>query len=162
MYVYCAVNPSMPGLVKVGMTANQPSVRMGQLSSLTAVPTPFECSWYAYSANPAADEARLHKALERHRLASNREFFKCSPDFAKSAARSIGLSIVYPYEKNKSEQTHTLGYENSEWAAAGIVFVIVLISVPFWPQMSFWARAGVLIVAGVIGAIYKEVASTKR
>ena len=55
MYVYCAVNPSMPGLVKVGMTANQPSVRMGQLSSLTAVPTPFECSWYAYSANPAAD-----------------------------------------------------------------------------------------------------------
>lgn len=45
--VYCMVNDSMPGLVKIGMTEyGDIRVRVRALSQATGVPTPFQCCFY--------------------------------------------------------------------------------------------------------------------
>lgn len=41
-YVYILSNPSMPGLLKIGMTRFDPTRRVQELSSATGVPTQFQ------------------------------------------------------------------------------------------------------------------------
>ena len=40
-YVYVLINPSMEGLVKIGMTTSTPEERVTELSSATGVPSKF-------------------------------------------------------------------------------------------------------------------------
>ncbi|RWC42217.1 MAG: GIY-YIG nuclease family protein [Mesorhizobium sp.] len=135
MFVYCAVNKSLPGLVKIGMTRDHPDNRMEQLSS-TSVPTPFTCVWSVRTLNPARDEKRLHKVLNSHRHSVNREFFRCSPEFAQSAAMSIGLN--FNDTGPRFESSHTLGYENSEWIGALAFFIAFLVTMPVWSADIHW------------------------
>lgn len=126
----------MPGLVKIGMTDGLPSDRLIQLSSLTAVPTPFSCAWYAYSPDSDRDERALHNSLKNFRQSASREFFRCSPGFARSAAESIGLQVLD--SKHLSTQSHTLGYPNSEWIGAAIFFALFLLTLPVWGSSITW------------------------
>jgi T5orf172 domain len=77
-YVYALINPSMPGLVKVGRTARAVDARVFELSSATAVPTPFEIVFDVFVEDCVAGEASVHRALSTrgYRLTANREFFK--------------------------------------------------------------------------------------
>lgn len=77
-YVYVLSNPSMPGLVKIGRTENDPQIRAGQLYT-TGVPGNFKIEFVWYSDDCVALEARLHEAFDRERLHRGREFFKASP-----------------------------------------------------------------------------------
>jgi hypothetical protein len=115
----------MPGLVKIGMTTDQPHVRLGQLSAVTSVPTEFSCAWYAYSTNPARDEKALHRALKIYRVSHNREFFRCSPSFALSTAQSLGLKIAvsnYPIRNDL-----VLGSPKSEWKLVLVALVVSIL-----------------------------------
>lgn len=87
-YVYALINPSMPGLVKVGRTERDPSVRVSELSGVTGVATPFILVFYQAFEDCALAERHAHAALERHgqRFSANREFFETEPT---SAIRAI-------------------------------------------------------------------------
>lgn len=138
----------MPGLIKIGMTTDHPQTRMLQLSSLTSVPTEFTCVWYAFSSNPSRDERELHGILKNYRLARNREFFRCTPDYAKSAAASIGLTFFD--QRPPAQSHHTLGYENSEWIGAIGFFVLFLITLPVWNSDLTWYYKPLINIVGPV------------
>jgi hypothetical protein len=80
-YLYVISNPSMPGLVKVGMTSKAPAERMKSLYS-TSVPTPFEAEYFALCRDRVKSESIAHQALKAWRVNSRREFFRMAPEHA--------------------------------------------------------------------------------
>ncbi len=84
--VYLLTNPCMPGLVKIGMTAQEDiDKRMKELYT-TGVPVPFECQ-FACSVNKkdcAKIEKALHTAFDPQRVNKNREFFRINVEQAKA------------------------------------------------------------------------------
>lgn len=84
--VYLLTNPFMPGLVKIGMTAQEDiDKRMKELYT-TGVPVPFECQ-YACRVNKAdcaKIEKALHTAFSPQRVNANREFFKIQVEQARA------------------------------------------------------------------------------
>jgi T5orf172 domain len=93
--VYVLVNQSMPGLIKIGITAENIETRMRQLDT-SGVPLPFECFYAAEVANPALVERALHEAFEDQRVRQNREFFELSPDKPKVVIKLLELRDVTP------------------------------------------------------------------
>lgn len=77
-HIYFIVNPSMPGLVKVGCTSGSVEDRMSQLNG-TGVPTPFNVIAQFYVREVQSVESEIHKLLSKHRLTSQREFFTGDP-----------------------------------------------------------------------------------
>lgn len=81
-YVYILVNPSMPGVVKIGKTTRTVQQRCDELWQ-TGVPTPFEIFAEFYSPNCHALERDVHLALSSHRVSASREFFTILPSDAE-------------------------------------------------------------------------------
>lgn len=79
-YVYCMSNESMPGLLKIGMTTDEPEARAKELSSATGVPFPFRVEHCKKVANPRAKERAIHELLSAlgYRVNERREFFNCA------------------------------------------------------------------------------------
>jgi hypothetical protein len=76
--VYLLTNPTMPGLVKIGMTTDLQS-RLQQLSSHSGVPVAFECFYACEVKSATAVEKALHDAFGDHRINVRREFFRLNP-----------------------------------------------------------------------------------
>lgn len=84
--VYLLTNPCMPGLVKIGMTAQEDiDKRMKELYT-TGVPVPFECQFACKVNNKdcVKIEKALHTAFEPQRVNKNREFFRINVEQAKA------------------------------------------------------------------------------
>lgn len=81
----------MPGLVKIGCTAGDPSKRMRQLFS-TGVPTPFILEYHALVADYRRAEREAHIRLREKR--ENKEFFRCDPAEAIATIETLGISIL--------------------------------------------------------------------
>ena len=79
-YIYCMTNTAMPGLVKVGMTLDDPEERAAELSCVTGVPARFEVAISKRVSNPAKKEEAIHDLLSTlgFRYNERREFFTCS------------------------------------------------------------------------------------
>jgi hypothetical protein len=91
-WVYALTNPSMPGLMKIGMTTGTPEQRAKEISQGTGVPTPFQVARAYYSHNPREDEQAMHEYLAPIRLSQSREFFSASMSDLELAAAECGLS----------------------------------------------------------------------
>ena len=92
-YVYALINPSMPGLVKVGRTTRNPKDRALELSGATGVPTAFVVVYHEGFADCEEAEANIHLMLQREglRVSSNREFFNAEiSDVIKTIAACPG------------------------------------------------------------------------
>lgn len=76
-YLYILINPTMPGLAKVGRTTRDPSTRVGELSSATGVASPFILAYSQPVIDCVTAERWVHSQLESagFRHAANREFF---------------------------------------------------------------------------------------
>ena len=76
-YLYVLINPTMPGLAKVGKTTRDPSTRVAELSAATGIASPFILAYQQLVPDCDAAEASVHAELARggFRVASNREFF---------------------------------------------------------------------------------------
>ena len=84
--VYLLTNPVMPGLVKIGMTAQEDiDKRMKELYT-TGVPVPFECQFACKvkTSDCAKIEKALHTAFSPQRINANREFFRIQVEQAKA------------------------------------------------------------------------------
>lgn len=73
-YVYIFVNTSMPGLIKVGKTKRNPTVRAKELRT-TGVPTPFIVAFELHSDNCDFIERSFIRKLKPFRKEYDREFF---------------------------------------------------------------------------------------
>ena len=76
-WLYIFSNPSMPGLVKIGFSTRDPSLRIKELDG-TGIPTPFRTIYWALVEEPDAIEKSLHEHLKHYRVSEQREFFKIS------------------------------------------------------------------------------------
>ena len=81
-YIYCFSNPSMPGLLKVGMTERTPEERLSEAnaSDTWRPPTPYKIEFAKKVSNPSQKEKTLHTLLEQYtdRINPRREFFRVS------------------------------------------------------------------------------------
>lgn len=91
--VYAMVNPSMPGLVKVGKTRRSGEVRAAELHG-TGVPTPFIVVYELATADCDATEQLVHAALDPYRVNGRREFFAVTPQAAIDVMLQIGARAV--------------------------------------------------------------------
>ncbi len=83
----------MPGLVKIGMTKDDPEVRAQQLST-TGVPSHFRVHGSVYTFDPAYLESIVHEAFAAQRVASGREFFSVSPDEALDKIEEMHKEMI--------------------------------------------------------------------
>mgnify|MGYP003638263902 CR=1 FL=1 len=105
-YVYAVTNPSIPGLVKIGRTANL-NRRMDSLFC-SSVPHPFKCEAVQEVEDPNAVEATLHGYLSGCRVSSKREFFKVDVEQVKKLFDLVGAGVK---PKAKAEQHDGLTIE---------------------------------------------------
>lgn len=75
-FIYVLSNPSMPGIVKIGMTARNVYERADELYTSTGVPLPFVVEAIFRSHDPEGDEEKIHSYFSRHRINIDREFFR--------------------------------------------------------------------------------------
>jgi T5orf172 domain len=94
--IYVLVNPSMPGIIKIGKT-NQEDVklRMAQLYT-TGVPLPFDCVYAAKVKNMDDVEKALHTAFSPDRLNPRREFFEIEANQAIAIIKLLEIQNVSP------------------------------------------------------------------
>lgn len=81
-WVYVITNESMPGLVKVGVTAKRPEKRAKELDE-TGSPTPYKVETaFLFSEGAEQIEKKAHTLLSNIRVRGNREWFRCSAHLA--------------------------------------------------------------------------------
>jgi len=90
-YVYVLSNPSMPGLVKIGMSSAGGHVRAKQLYQ-TGVPTPFVIEFQVYVEYYQEVENNIHLMLDGCRL-GGREFFQIEVDEAITSLLDVVASM---------------------------------------------------------------------
>ena len=94
-WIYVLSNPSLQGMLKIGMTTIGPEVRASELSKSTSIPTPFVIEASFFSKSPASDEKCIHELLDAKRVSDRREFFNCSVDEALSVIQEeLGLTCT--------------------------------------------------------------------
>lgn len=83
-YIYCFSNPSMPGILKVGMTERTPEARLSEAnaSDTWRPPTPYKIEFAKKVSDASGKEKTLHTLLEQYteRINPRREFFRVSPE----------------------------------------------------------------------------------
>jgi hypothetical protein len=97
-YVYVMVNPSLPDMVKIGMTTKDPNERAKELSTATGVPTPFMLVFYKPFIDCYSTEQRIHQFLEDkgYRVNNNREFF--------NIPTKLAIDVVQAYYNLEQEE----------------------------------------------------------
>ncbi len=104
--IYILTNPSMPGLIKVGVTGQTDvESRMKQLYT-TGVPVPFECNYACKVKNSGDAEKALHFAFGDSRVNPNREFFKIPPERVVAVLKLLQLEEV-TIQVNKEIESET-------------------------------------------------------
>lgn len=83
-WVYVITNKAMPGLVKIGYSTKDPSLRAADLDN-TGAPFPYVVQYDALVHNPRDIERRAHLDLSAAR--EGKEWFRCSLDVAILAIR---------------------------------------------------------------------------
>ena len=93
-WVYILSNPSLPNMLKIGYTKNEPETRAKQISASTGVALPYKVEWAFQCFNGEQLEQEVHKELESYRVNQNREFFDIPLAEAQEAIEKIGVNYV--------------------------------------------------------------------
>ena len=94
-WVYVLSNESQPGMYKIGYTSHEDvDKRVKQLSRSTSIATPFKLEWAFRCFNAERLEGEVHKKLQGHRIAKDREFFAISLNEAKETIEDLGQKYV--------------------------------------------------------------------
>lgn len=91
-WVYVLSNPSMPGMVKIGMTDRTIAERKAELDRASGIPTPFTIEYGFPCINAGRLEKEIHMYLEVQGLRANndREFFYLHPESAIAIVNKLG------------------------------------------------------------------------
>ena len=94
--VYVLTNPSIPDIIKIGMTTDL-TTRMRSLYN-SSVPVPFEC-YFACTVNDMSFvEKQLHDGFDDFRVNPKREFFRIDPERVVSILKMVMIEDVTPKE----------------------------------------------------------------
>nr|WP_281416504.1 GIY-YIG nuclease family protein [Deinococcus aestuarii] len=93
--MYVLLNPSMPGLVKVGLTTRDAAERARELAGASGVPTDFIVAYEANFEDVHGAEQHMHAALSDYRVSRGREFFRIPPTFAIDTLLELRLQGLY-------------------------------------------------------------------
>ena len=85
-WVYVLSNKAMPGLVKIGFSTKDPSLRAEELNG-TSLPHPFTLEYDVLVINPYELEQKIHDHIGEFREA--KEFFKLTVSDAVAAVRKV-------------------------------------------------------------------------
>jgi hypothetical protein len=97
-FVYIVSNPSMPGLIKVGMTKKVPTERIREPDyTATGIPTPFVVEYYAFFDDMFMAEKAAHQRLSKYH--HRKEFFATDVGTAIHAIESIDITFTKLYSK---------------------------------------------------------------
>lgn len=161
-YVYVLANPSMPGVVKVGMTTRDPQQRARELSG-TGVPTPFKVEVAYWTSAPDRAERVAHQLLADERLSQGREFFRCSAadaDIAvQRAIRQIGDVAREPSRATATVDPFAPGaigaLLKSSSATTGAVLLAIAIALArlLWGSLKVAAVVSIAVGAVLIGVL---------
>ncbi|MEZ4527645.1 MAG: GIY-YIG nuclease family protein [Desulfobacterales bacterium] len=101
-FLYVMTNPSMPGLVKVGMTKRIPTERTkdDDMTS-TGIPTKFEVQYYAFFEDIVKSEKIAHSRLSKYHYA--KEFFKTDVATAIYEIENMNINFKRLFSKNENE-----------------------------------------------------------
>ena len=101
-WIYIAVNPWMPGLIKIGQSQiDAPNAkRVPELGASTGVPGNYVCKYQVAVKNYDGLEGKIHATLRKYRVNMKREHFKCS--IAKAVATVRLLSEIVREEDFRS------------------------------------------------------------
>ena len=101
-WVYVITNKAMPGLVKVGFSMQDPSIRAKELAG-TGIPHPYEVEYEVLVDDPRNIERSAHQSLADFR--EGKEWFRCDPEVAINAIREVvGSSSHLEEFKGETEQ----------------------------------------------------------
>jgi len=101
-FIYVMTNPSMPGLLKVGMTKKVPTLRaLDKDLNTTGVPTLFQTQYYAFFDNMIFAEQQAHRKLQQFH--HGKEFFKTDVATAICAIESINIPFTKLYSKPEDD-----------------------------------------------------------
>jgi len=92
--VYVLTNPSMPDIVKIGMTDNL-TARMRSLHN-SSTPVPFECYFACTVADMQFVEKSIHNGFDDFRINPRREFFRVDPERVVSILKMVMIDDVTP------------------------------------------------------------------
>lgn len=119
-YVYVLTNETMPGLIKIGYTQNDPQYRADELYT-TGLPRPWVVYDYMFAEDAEAIEEACHVELYKKRSNMDREFFSCHPEEAVFVIRSQmkeyrkKLFSNYKTKNNKVVKYLTKEYDNPKF-----------------------------------------------
>lgn len=124
-YIYILSNPSMPNLVKIGMTRRGALERASELYT-TGVPTPFNLEFEMYMPDCEDAERYIHDSLDHLRVSYSREFFKIDVENAiitctdqllsEYDMRSIAGDF-YDVKYHVTEMLNKINYESTYYNA---------------------------------------------
>lgn len=117
-FLYALLNPSMPGLVKIGRTTRSPSERAAELSAPTGVATPFVVVYEAYFEDCDKAESYVHALLEvAGTRSANREFFRISSTEAVNAILRAKAATPGAEISGEQEPAHAsvASYQREPW-----------------------------------------------
>ena len=89
-WVYILSNPSLPNMLKIGYTKNEPETRAKQISASTGVALPYKVEWAFQCFNGEQLEQEVHRELETYRVNQQREFFDIPLDEAQETIVKLG------------------------------------------------------------------------
>lgn len=106
-YIYCFSNPSMVGILKIGMTQRKPYIRLCEANSSDTwrPPTPYVLEFAKYVLHPREKELALHNLLARYteRIHQRREFFRVTPSEVLAFFDLIDGKMWRENESNENE-----------------------------------------------------------
>ena len=105
-YLYIISSPSLPDMVKIGVTRRlNPSIRVKELSS-SSLPFPFELNAYCFNNDAFELELNMHNYFDAYRVSPNREFFYVPIEQAIDALKNNFNQEVYygTYEENNESE----------------------------------------------------------
>nr|WP_188902765.1 GIY-YIG nuclease family protein [Deinococcus aerophilus] len=111
-YVYVLSNASMPGLLKIGRTRQDPFSRAQSLRT-TGVPTPFRVEFCLWSPDPAGLEMHLHQTFASRRIERSREFFQMKVhevvlEALNQSSQQVVEQLIDPIVETTSAQNPTV------------------------------------------------------
>ena len=126
-YIYCFSNPSMPDILKVGMTERTPQARLSEAnaSDTWRPPTPYKIEFAKKVSNPSQKEKTLHILLEQYteRIHPRREFFRVSHEEVRKFFDLMDGEMwaeTYEEEEEEEEEEDTSSESAPRVKAAGV------------------------------------------
>ena len=112
--VYVLTNQAMKGLVKIGKTTRDVSLRLADLYT-TGVPLPFDCVYAAKVKDVDETEKAFHEAFEPSRINTKREFFEIKPSQAIAVLKLMAIEDVTPTVQKEANSVDEEGTASGEY-----------------------------------------------